>query len=193
MTTGRYIPPIKFFLLFNNWLVFRKIMAICLLLMLLLSSSSLLAQEFYTYTKLTLSDYGYSGYKVELSADFKEQLNKASGGSFGTWTTGQPLPALALTCDGKNVNCLAYLFNGCSNIESLDLSNFNTVKVTDMKQMFSSCSNLTSLTLGSNFSTANVTDCHVLSLRQTYRWREGGRHCDGCYSSCSILQFGNWY
>ena len=49
------------------------------------------------------------------------------------------------------------MFNGCSNLTSLDLRNFNTSKVTSMNGMFYGCSNLTSLDL-SSFNTSNVTD-----------------------------------
>ena len=49
------------------------------------------------------------------------------------------------------------MFINCSNLTSLDLSNFDTSNVTDMSDMFSSCSNLTSLDL-SNFDTSNVTN-----------------------------------
>ena len=48
-----------------------------------------------------------------------------------------------------------YMFNGCSALKSLDLTNFNTAKVTVMGNMFNGCSALTSLDL-TNFNTANV-------------------------------------
>ena len=47
------------------------------------------------------------------------------------------------------------MFNGCSALKSLDLTNFNTAKVTEMGNMFNGCSALTSLDL-TNFNTANV-------------------------------------
>ena len=52
---------------------------------------------------------------------------------------------------------MSYMFNGCSALKSLDLTNFNTAKVTNMGNMFEGCSALTSLDL-TNFNTANVTD-----------------------------------
>ena len=52
---------------------------------------------------------------------------------------------------------MGYMFNGCSSLQSLDLSNFNTAKVTDMYMMFYDCSELQSLDL-SSFNTAKVTD-----------------------------------
>ena len=48
------------------------------------------------------------------------------------------------------------MFGYCRNLQSLDLSNFDTSNVTDMDSMFYSCSDLQSLDL-SNFDTSNVT------------------------------------
>ena len=53
------------------------------------------------------------------------------------------------------------MFNECSNLTSLDVSNFNTQNVTNMGFMFSECSNLTSLDV-SNFNTQNVTDIYCM-------------------------------
>ena len=50
-----------------------------------------------------------------------------------------------------------YMFKSCNALTSLDLSNFNTAKVTDMTNMFYGCDALTSLDLTS-FNTAEVTN-----------------------------------
>ena len=47
------------------------------------------------------------------------------------------------------------MFSDCSSLTNIDLSNFNTNKVTDMSRMFYKCVSLTSLNL-SNFNTNNV-------------------------------------
>lgn len=49
------------------------------------------------------------------------------------------------------------MFSACKSLINLDLSNFNTSNVTNMRDMFMRCSGLTSLNL-SNFDTSNVTD-----------------------------------
>ena len=54
-----------------------------------------------------------------------------------------------------NQNSLG-MFNGCSKLTSLDLSNFDTSNVTNMGSMFYECDNLVKLDL-SNFDTSNVT------------------------------------
>ena len=51
----------------------------------------------------------------------------------------------------------SYMFNGLSNIISLNLTNFDTSKVTNMQAMFQDLHNLVSLDLGNDFDTLNVT------------------------------------
>ena len=52
---------------------------------------------------------------------------------------------------------MSYMFFGCSSLTIINLSNFNTQNVTDMSYMFSQCGSLTNINL-SNFNTQNVTD-----------------------------------
>ena len=57
----------------------------------------------------------------------------------------------------EKVTSMIYMFDGCTKLESLDVSNFNTAEVKSMTYMFNKCSTLTSLNL-SKFNTAKVTD-----------------------------------
>ena len=57
----------------------------------------------------------------------------------------------------EKVTNMQEMFNACSKLTSLNLSNFNTAEVTNMSYMFKSCKALTSLNL-SNFNTEKVTD-----------------------------------
>ena len=59
--------------------------------------------------------------------------------------------------DTSNVTDMGYMFKGCNNLTSLDLSGLDTSNVTRMRSMFDNCRSLTSLDL-SNFNTSNVTD-----------------------------------
>ena len=59
---------------------------------------------------------------------------------------------LLLTKDAVSFDSM---FKGCKELESIDLSSFNTVNATNMRSMFSQCSALTSLDL-STFTTDNV-------------------------------------
>ena len=56
---------------------------------------------------------------------------------------------------------MKYMFNGCSALQNLDVTGFDTGKVTDMYAMFAICSALTSLDL-SHFNTANVTNMNYM-------------------------------
>ena len=55
----------------------------------------------------------------------------------------------------QNVTNMSYMFNNCSKLEKLDLSSFNTPKLSNMSYMFYGCSNLQILDL-SSFNTKNV-------------------------------------
>ena len=55
------------------------------------------------------------------------------------------------------------MFTGCTSFTSLNLSNFNTAKVTNMKKMFSGCLSLTSLNIA-NFVTTNEADISNMFL-----------------------------
>ena len=59
--------------------------------------------------------------------------------------------------DTSKVTNMGRMFSGMSNLIALDLSNFDTSMVTNMNAMFSGMSNLTALDL-SNFDTSYVTD-----------------------------------
>ena len=58
-----------------------------------------------------------------------------------------------------NITNMSYMFYNCTNLTSLDLSNFNTSNVTNMGYMFDGCNNLTSLDV-SNWDVGNVTNMH---------------------------------
>ena len=49
------------------------------------------------------------------------------------------------------------MFSGCSSLKGLNLNNFNTNNVTNMRCMFDGCTSLKELNLN-NFNTNNVTD-----------------------------------
>ena len=59
--------------------------------------------------------------------------------------------------DTSSVINMSSMFNGCSSLTSIDLSNFDTSSVANMPAMFRGCSSLTDLNL-SNFDTRNVID-----------------------------------
>ena len=60
-------------------------------------------------------------------------------------------------CDTSNITNMNSMFEGCTNLITLDISNFNTSKVTDMNSVFSGCSSLTTLNV-SKWDTSKVTN-----------------------------------
>ena len=59
--------------------------------------------------------------------------------------------------DLSQATSTVYMFNGCENLTSLNLSSFNTANVTEMRAMFRKCRALTALDL-SSFNISKVTD-----------------------------------
>ena len=57
---------------------------------------------------------------------------------------------------------MSWMFYGCSNLTSLNLSSFNTFNVRYMISMFSKCKNLKSIEFGNLFKTNNVSDMNSL-------------------------------
>ena len=60
---------------------------------------------------------------------------------------------------------ISFIYNECSSLISLNLSNFNTNNVQNMSYMFQLCSSLTSLNL-SNFNTNNVKDMYYMLTKK---------------------------
>ena len=59
--------------------------------------------------------------------------------------------------DTSKVTNMSFIFSDMSHLTTLDLSNFDTSKVTNMERMFNNMTNLTTLNL-SNFDTSQVTN-----------------------------------
>ena len=100
-----------------------------------------------TYTK----EDGYSNVVVDVKAPIDIDLK--TGIKFG-YSTFSAMP-FTLICD-SGVTDMNHMFSNCSNLTTLDVSNFNTSNVTDMGNMFDYCNKLTTLDL-SNFNTSKVT------------------------------------
>ena len=94
----------------------------------------------------------------------------------------------------ENVTNMFLMFNGCSSLTTLNLSNFDTQNVTNMSGMFSDCSALTTLDI-SNFNTQNVTDmrsmfsnCPALTTLDVSNFNtENVTDMSGMFSGCRAL------
>ena len=58
----------------------------------------------------------------------------------------------------KTVKDISYMFSGCTTLESIEASNWDTTDVTDMSYMFNECESLTSLPDISKWNTINVAN-----------------------------------
>ena len=63
----------------------------------------------------------------------------------------------------KLLNSCSFMFCLCNKLLSIDLSNFNTQNVTNMRNMFYDCNSLICLDL-SNFNTQNVINMRYISM-----------------------------
>ena len=87
-----------------------------------------------------------------------QSIDLKTGIKFGN-STFSAMP-FTLICDSGVMN-LSYLFYGCGNLKTLDLSNFDTIKVIIMSNMFNSCKSLTTLDL-SNFNTVKIDNMRYM-------------------------------
>ena len=85
------------------------------------------------------------------------------------------------------------MFGYCYELQSLDLSNFNTSNVTDMQEMFTNCDSLQSLNL-SNFNTSKVTNmvgifegCDSLQTLDISGWDLTNASNRGMFVGCKRL------
>ena len=117
-------------------------------------------ESFKTYAPTSLKEFFYNCKTLETISGL-EYLNTANITDMSSmFQECSNLKSLDFTnFDTKNVSNMYFMFNNCPNLTSLDITNFNTAKVTNMGNMFLGCSNLTSLDL-TNFNTAKVTDMH---------------------------------
>ena len=58
--------------------------------------------------------------------------------------------------DTSKVTSIWGMFEGCTALSVLDLSDWNTASTTDMGRLFAVCSNLSSIYVGDGWTTSNV-------------------------------------
>ena len=115
-------------------------------------------KSFSTYTPTSLRDF--FAYLTNLKTiTGLEYLNTAKVTDMGSmFDTCTKLTSLDVTnFNTGNVTDMSYMFSSCKSLTSLDVTHFNTANVTNMRSMFSSCKSLTSLDV-THFNTANVTN-----------------------------------
>ena len=113
-------------------------------------------ESFKTYAPTSLKEFFYNCKTLETISGL-EYLNTANITDMSSmFQECSNLKSLDFTnFDTKNVSNMYFMFNNCPNLTSLDLTDFNTKNVKNMNGMFCDCSNLTSLDL-TDFNTKNV-------------------------------------
>ena len=106
--------------------------------------------------------------------------------------------------DTSNVTDMSYMFAWCTNIETIDISSFNTSNVIYMQNMFSMYDNnnftvienkLSNIILGDNFDTQNVTNivqmfagCENLTQINVENWNTSNiNNISSVFAYCSSL------
>ena len=105
----------------------------------------------------------------------------------GTWG--------AESIDTSLMTDMSQMFDGCSSLQSLDVSGWDTSKVTDISSMFDGCSSLQSLDV-SGWDTSNVTNmrtmfylCSSLTQLDVSNWDTSNvTNISYMFDSCSSLQ-----
>ncbi len=95
----------------------------------------------------------------------------------------------------KNVKNTKGMFKECSNLKSLDLSNFDTSAVTNMNEMFYNCLKLEELNLN-GFDTSNVSDfsrmffqcLNLLNLDVSSFDTSKATNMNSMFSNCKLLK-----
>ena len=106
-------------------------------------------------TTLDLSNFDFSN----MSSGQYSGLNGIFNGCKSLKTIKLP----ATVTFNKSGVSFANMFSFCSSLTSLDLSNWNTSKVTNMGDMFTFCSKLSNLTLGTNWASNSSISSFNLS------------------------------
>ena len=116
-------------------------------------------ESFKTYAPTSLRGF-FGGCETLETISGLEYLNTANVEFMDHMFEGcSALTSLDLTnFNTANVEVMLHMFNGCSALKSLDLTNFNTAKVTYMNNMFEGCSALTTIYVSNKFVTDNVSN-----------------------------------
>ena len=110
---------------------------------------------------LNLNDQKYALFRIKTRWKNTVYLycsDVESSEDYGIFKHMDHISISVIACDTTNVKNIKYMFCECSNLENLDLSNFNTTNVTNMGSMFSGCISLTKLEIVKNFNTEKVTN-----------------------------------
>ena len=86
---------------------------------------------------------------------------------------------------------MSYMFDRCSNLTSLDVSTFDTSKVTNMNAMFAYCNVLETIYVSNKWNTSNVTSFNNMFLNCTSL--TGAVPFDSTKTDVSMANYTNGY
>ena len=120
-------------------------------------------------TAITSTGYWFSGFTQLTSIEGLNYLNTSHVAD--TWAMFEKCSSLKevnlSNFDTRNVKTMGLMFYGCENLLNLDVSSFNTANVTHTNSMFANCIGLTSLDL-SGFNTRKVENMSEMFLNCTH-------------------------
>ena len=120
-------------------------------------------------------------------------ITNLTGALFWPWyDSSSQIKTVKVT--GSGVGSLAFMFNGCENLSSIDVSKFDTSNVTSMNDMFDNCKSIKSINV-SKFNTSNVTsmsemfrNCENLSSIDVSKFDTGNvTNMFGMFYNCKNL------
>ena len=106
---------------------------------------------------LTVNNKNVKPSFIDRKNDGEIEVMSSGGGGVGFYSVIEKLDLSNFNT--SKVTNMRNMFSDCSSLISLNLSGFDTSQVTDMSNMFINCSSLTSLDL-SNFNTSKVTNMY---------------------------------
>ncbi len=129
------------------------------------------------YYPLWGSEYGNSTItKVIIDASIADYPLTSTKRWFSEWSNLSDIDGLTYL-NTSNVTDMESMFQGCSMLNSLDLSGFDTKNVTNMSYMFDDCSNLEVVYVGDNWNTASVTSSKDMFYGCEVLYGQNGTEC----------------
>ena len=133
---------------------------------------------------------------------FEESFKDVKVTNCSNWFDGLKNLTEIIGIENLNTSQVKYMvsmFDGCSKLESLDLSSFNTSGAANTASMFRDCSNLKQITFGNNFKTSNTESmfqgCSSLTELDLSSFdTSGAANTASMFRNCSSLEkitFGN--
>ena len=114
--------------------------------------------------------------KLKIDASVADYPLRSTKRWFCEWCNLSEIDGLTYL-NTSNVTDMESMFQGCSKLKSLDLSEFDTKNVTNMTYMFDDCSNLEVVYVGDNWNTASVTSSKDMFYGCEVLYGQNGTEC----------------